>query len=91
MNEWTYKVVALPRTIAVMKSAFRDFKSKDRADTVASFLQKTITESCADGWEFYCIDAVNLFESAGCLGSLFGQSDRTTGFNVVTFRKAKTP
>jgi hypothetical protein len=87
MSEWDYKVVALPRTIAVMKKAF---KETDPAAIVADYVQKVISDGMAGGWEFYRIDTVNLHESAGCLGGLLGQKDTTTGFNVVTFRKAKT-
>jgi hypothetical protein len=42
MAEWHYKVVALTRTLAVMKKAFKDFGARDRADTVAVYLQKVI-------------------------------------------------
>ncbi len=87
MNNWEYKVVALPRTIAVMK---KFFKETDPAAVVADYVQKVISDGIAGGWEFYRIDTVSLHESTGCLGSLFGQKDTTTGFNVVTFRKTKT-
>ena len=87
MAECHYKVVALPRTLAVMKKAFKDFGARDRAETVAVYLQKVTFENTAEGWEFYRIDEVNLHQAAGCVGSLFGQTDQTTSFNVATFRK----
>ena len=87
MNEWVYKVVALPRTIAVMKKLF---KETDSSAIVADYVQKVISEGIVGGWEFYRIDTVNLVESPGCLGGLLGQRETSTGYNVVTFRKPKS-
>ena len=86
MNEWIYKVVALPRTIAIMKKLF---KETDAGAIVADYIQKVITEGSGSGWEFFRIDMVNLVESPGCLGGLLGQRETSTGYNVVTFRKPK--
>lgn len=86
MNEWIYKVVALPRTIGVMKKLF---KETDSAAIVADYVQKVIGEGVSGGWEFYRIDTVTLVESPGCLGGLLGQRETSTGYNVLTFRKPK--
>jgi hypothetical protein len=86
MSEWEYKVVALPRTIAVMK---KTFKETEPSAVVADYIQKVIIEGCLGGWEFYRIDTVNLNEAPGCLGGLFGQQETRTSFNVLTFRRMK--
>jgi hypothetical protein len=86
MAEWRYKVVALPRDVAVMKKVFG---GPDPKDVVAGYLERIIEAEAQQGWEFYRIDTVNILEQPGCLGSLLGQKETLTAYNLVTFRKPR--
>ena len=86
MSDLDYKVVALARDLSVMRKLF---SAPDQSATVAGYVQRAITEGCQAGWEFYRIDNVSLTESPGCLGSLFGQKQLSTEYNVLIFRKPR--
>jgi len=60
MAEWQYKVVALPRDVAVMKKVFG---GPDPKDVVAGYLERIIEAEAQQGWEFYRIDTVNILNS----------------------------
>lgn len=83
---WQYRVVALQRDLKVINKAFRTRPANE--DILAAYLQSIISQNTAQGWEFYRIDTVNMVESPGCLGSLFGIKETTTTYNLVTFRMA---
>jgi hypothetical protein len=84
---WTYKVLAMPRDLAVMKKLFQ---KNDPAALVADYVEKTISDAAAAGWEFYRIDSVSLTETPGCLGAIFGQKETYQNFNVLIFRRPRT-
>jgi len=86
--EWEYKVVMLPRDIQVMRRGLLD--RQDPAESVAAYVEQVLRERAEEGWEFYRIDTVNIAETPGCLGSLLGQKETISAYNLLTFRRPRT-
>lgn len=86
---YEFKVVAIPRDVTVMKKLFGG--SSDPGQTIAGYVEREIATHSSQGWEFYRMDVVNVTEKPGCLGGLFGQAETTTAYNMMTFRKSRTP
>ena len=85
MAEYQYKVVAIPRDVAVMKKLF---SATDPGATVAGYVEGVINQYAQEGWEFYRADEISVTERPGCL-SLFGQGETVTRYNLLVFRKPK--
>jgi len=84
MAQWKYKVVAVPRDVAVMRKLF---SAKDPGDTAAGYVEQIINQHAQEGWEFFRADTISVTESPGCLGQLLGQKETITFYNLLTFRK----
>jgi len=77
---YEYRVVQIPPTIQVENSY-------QMSQAAAIYLQKLIDENALNGWHFYRIDTMGVFNPPGCLASLFGNKGDYTNYYVVTFRR----
>jgi hypothetical protein len=78
--EYQYKMIQLPRNIAV--------KAKEkRGQEAAIYLQGVADEQAQQGWEFYRIDTFGVVTQPGCLAALFGAKETYINYYVATFRK----
>jgi len=80
---YTYKVVAIPRDVEMM----RGVSGPTPAERVAGYVEQVINQQAQEGWEFYRMDTVNITEKPGCLGQLLGQKEATFAYNLLIFRK----
>lgn len=62
-------------------------KDKNKGDTLAKQLHKTIAHYAERGWEFYRVDALTIVIKNGCVASLTGNPFSSQVFDVVTFRR----
>ncbi|QEQ61704.1 hypothetical protein AO053_02285 [Haemophilus influenzae biotype aegyptius] len=76
---YTYKMIQIPPNIEV------DKKHKDTG--AATYLERTVNEYAAFGWEFIRVDEIGVQEKPGCLGALSGQKSFPVNYYVITFRK----
>jgi hypothetical protein len=83
---WEYKVVPLPRDVAVMRKMFA---APDPAATAAGYVEQIINQYAQQGWEFVGISEMSVTERPGCLAALFGGKATLTFYNLLTFRKVK--
>jgi len=79
MAQWEYKVVAVPRDLAITK---RLFSVPDPAETVADYIEQILNQKAGEGWEFYRAVVVSVRVPPGCLGSLLGQREGTAVYNL---------
>ncbi|MBX7219638.1 MAG: hypothetical protein K1Y36_06815 [Blastocatellia bacterium] len=55
--------------------------------TAAKQLQDLINHHSLQGWEFYRMDSVSLYENPGCLAGLLGAKTTETRLDMVIFRR----
>lgn len=55
----------------------------------AAYLQNVVNQYANQGWEFYRVDTLGVFQNPGCLGALTGQRQGTTVYYVVNFRRER--
>jgi len=79
---YEYKMVQIPPAITVNAK-------EARGQEAAYYLQATVNEHAAKGWDFYRVDTVGVVTNPSCLGSLFGQKQTVMDYFVITFRKQK--
>ena len=81
-----YEYAVVPFVGELKRSVF----SVESARNVSQQLQDLINERASQGWEFYCLDDVDVQVKPGCLASLFGASTSFITFNQVIFRRPVT-
>lgn len=74
-----YKTVAGPVGLTITRK-------ESYADAVKQYAA-IIDREAVGGWELDCIQQIPVTKSAGCLGSILGQSDVTVYFNMLVFVK----
>ena len=75
-----YMMVQIPPRIVVKQK-------EHRGNEAAFYLQSVANEHAQQGWEFFRVDTVGVISQPGCLASLFGASQMTLEYYVVTFRR----
>jgi hypothetical protein len=77
---YTYKMLQIPPNVIVEKKAPRE-----RA--AAMYLEEVVSEWAQNGWEFYSVESIGIWENPGCLTALFGAKATITESYVVVFRR----
>jgi len=73
-------MVQIPPTIEVAGQASND-------GLAAGYLQSIVNNYARQGWEFYRVDSIGVYNPPGCLLALLGQSGTYLQYYVVTFRR----
>lgn len=77
---YQYKMIQVPQVISI--------KAKNhQGGEAAAYLEEIVNEHAKSGWEFYRVDSIGVHTAPGCIGSLFGQTEQTIVYYVITFRK----
>lgn len=74
-----YKTVAGPVGLTINR--------KDAYEDAVKQYAAIIDREAVGGWVLDCIQEIPVTKKAGCLASLFGNSDITVFFNMLVFRK----
>ena len=56
---------------------------------IATQLEQIINSNTYDDWKFYRLDNVNVEIAAGCFGSLAGQPNSYSNYDLVIFSRKK--
>jgi hypothetical protein len=78
---YQYHMVQVPPNIIVKAKGYK-------GNEAAAYLQETVTQMAAQGWEFYRVDPIGVEIQPGCLAALLGARVQQMTYYVVTFRAA---
>lgn len=88
MSRYEYKMVQIPPNVMIAAKSLFGRQKVDPKEAAALYLQSAVAEHATGGWEFMRVDQLGVVESPGCLASLFGQTEATSYYSVITFRRA---
>jgi hypothetical protein len=77
---YTYKMLQIPKGVLLESS-------KGQATAAAIYMEKTVNEMAATGWEFQRVDTMNIVVNPGCFGVLAGEKASNQAEYVLTFRR----
>ena len=81
MSQYEYRVV--PFVGQLKRGVF----NVENANKVSEQLQDVINKHSKQGWEFYCVDKIDIQVNPGCLAALFGAKVSVISFDQVIFRR----
>lgn len=77
--QYEYHVVATEPAI--------NFSGRNKAQAAANYFAEILKQNCQQGWEFFRVDPLSVYEPPGCLGALLGMPETERHYRVVTFRR----
>ena len=81
MATYEYFMVQVPPRIEVRRDTGQG--------EAAAYLQAIVNQYAAQGWDFYRVDTLGVYQNPGCAGMLTGKKQETTVYYVVSFRRER--
>jgi hypothetical protein len=81
LDAYTYKFVPF-----IPRLKFGVFGSQN-AEAISTQLDALVRSQIAEGWEYVQLEQVSVVHTAGCLASLFGNTNHTVDYDLVVFRR----